>query len=330
MPDLWDFTEAVQRLGSDLSLAPGSSGNASIKLDGKLWITASGTWLRNAGEAGHELVPIPLAEPFSRVGSGRPSIEVSMHLAIPQKLVLHLHAVNTIACSVRADGPEYVRPLLDGLRWAWIPYTPSGRPLGSRIVSLVSRQPQVFVLANHGLVVAADEIAEALSLVADVECRLRTEPRPLIPPVLALLHQRADDAAFAPARNRVIHTLATDPLSLHQFLAGSLYPCHWAYVSRHMAVAYGNETRRQTVERFDSLRGYAPAAILVPGEGVLVRRDADTEVVEQIAGLAEIARRIPDGAPIRYLSGPEVAGLALELGKAPPPPNLVCDPELSL
>jgi rhamnose utilization protein RhaD (predicted bifunctional aldolase and dehydrogenase) len=253
-----------------------------------------------------------------------------MHAVIPQKVVIHLQAVNTVACSIRSSGADYVAPLLDGLTWAWIPYTPSGRPLARRIFCLAPPPPQLFVLANHGLVVAADEVEEAVSLVAEVECRLRSEPRPIIPPLLQLLKQRIDKSNFAPARDRVLHTLATDPVSLEQSLDGSLYPCHWMYAARHTALACSTENRWQTAERFHALQGYSPSAILVPGEGVLVRTGSDPEVREQIAFLAEVTRRLPDGAPIRYLSEPEIAGLAVELGIAAPPPPLLRDPELTL
>ena len=48
------------RLGRDPLLVQASSGNTSIKLDGTLWIKASGKWLAYANE--ETLVPIELAE----------------------------------------------------------------------------------------------------------------------------------------------------------------------------------------------------------------------------------------------------------------------------
>jgi rhamnose utilization protein RhaD (predicted bifunctional aldolase and dehydrogenase) len=45
----------------------------------------------------------------------RPSIETTVHALMPQRVVLHVHCVDTISLAVRAEGPRAFADLLDGL-----------------------------------------------------------------------------------------------------------------------------------------------------------------------------------------------------------------------
>src|SRR5215472_5307604 len=57
------------------------------------------------------------------------SIETFMHAVVPHRVVVHVHSVNTIAWAVREDAESELAQRLSGLRWHWIPYVSSGRPL---------------------------------------------------------------------------------------------------------------------------------------------------------------------------------------------------------
>jgi len=82
------------RVGCDPQLVQGGNGNISLKLDGVLWIKASGKWLTNAKQE-ETFVPVELAvvkeslrrnveiAQFYRVGEQlRPSIETAMHAVL--------------------------------------------------------------------------------------------------------------------------------------------------------------------------------------------------------------------------------------------------------
>ncbi len=67
--------ELTQRVGSNPLLAQASTGNTSIKLDGVLWIKASGRWMADA-EQNEILIPLDLADVHGSACSGisiRPS-----------------------------------------------------------------------------------------------------------------------------------------------------------------------------------------------------------------------------------------------------------------
>src|SRR5713101_4129007 len=128
------------RMGRDPLLVQASSGNTSIKLDGILWIKASGKWMADADRE-QMFVPVSLAEAREQlerhtdlvVDPARSaaqqmsaSIETFMHAVVPHRVVVHVHSVNTIAWAVRTDMPDAVRDRLAGLRWAWVPYVHPG------------------------------------------------------------------------------------------------------------------------------------------------------------------------------------------------------------
>jgi len=124
--------EALSRkLGQDPFLVQAGGGNTSLKDDGTLWIKASGKWMIRAGEE-EMFLPVPLDEVHAcidrsvdyteeqRTVSGavlRPSVETTMHAVLPQRVVIHVHSVNTLVWAVQPEGPEHLRKLLDGLRW---------------------------------------------------------------------------------------------------------------------------------------------------------------------------------------------------------------------
>ena len=307
------------RIGSNPLLAQASSGNTSVKLDDELWIKASGKWMIDA-EADDFLVSVKLtrakrclredtAIPETGVtASGDPcaSIETAMHAVLPQRVVIHVHSINTIAWSVREDGPRQLSERLAGLNWQWIPYTASGTSLARQIEQVLLHFPltNVLVLGNHGLVICAESCRLAEDALADVEKRLAVEPRPAPEFQSALLKQALAGSAWSiPACARV-HALATDHVSRRILSGGVLYPCQAIFLPGTVpALASslsdepccgqpGQKTKRM-------LR-------MIADHGVLCSRNMTRAQQEMLVGLAGIVQRIEASAPLRYLTASEL------------------------
>jgi rhamnose utilization protein RhaD (predicted bifunctional aldolase and dehydrogenase) len=102
--ELRRLRELSARIGGDPLLTQASTGNSSIKLEGVLWIKASGKWM---ADAVHEdiFIPLDLAEVrkcLKQRGdpaelNARASIETAMHAVMPHRVVLHIHSVDAIA-----------------------------------------------------------------------------------------------------------------------------------------------------------------------------------------------------------------------------------------
>jgi rhamnose utilization protein RhaD (predicted bifunctional aldolase and dehydrogenase) len=166
-------------LGRNPLLVQASTGNTSIKVEGTLWMKASGKWFAHADQDDF-FIDLDVSEiqqglreastfqslysrPSSKLARG--SIETTMHATLPFPVVVHVHSLNTLAWAVRADGEAQLAMRLNGLSWQWLPYVPSGLPLALEIERVFSRHPgtNVFVLSNHGLVVCGGLIREGIS-----------------------------------------------------------------------------------------------------------------------------------------------------------------------
>ena len=311
---LTELMELSARLGSQPLLVQGSTGNTSIKIGRILWIKASGKRLENAASE-DMFVPVNLqgVEHFISQSSSwpdaarptssglTPSIETAMHLVLPHRVVIHLHSVNTIAWAVQRDGASHLREILSGLRWTWIDYMFSGAPLARAIRASLSFSPDVFILANHGLVIGAETCGEAMALLAEIEKRLAIEPRKIPEPNRLGLARWAAAADYKPAESDVINSLATDPISMEILAGGILYPCQAMFLGRYSVVTE-RAPLAQLISDFIAENAFRPPAIFVKGDGVLVAEDHTVAEAEVLTGLAQVARRIPAPARVQYLS----------------------------
>ena len=106
--------------------------------------------------------------PAATDGSGRrPSIETLLHGLMPQKFVLHIHAVNSLSLLVHKQ-PEkmFERLMPDPLRWALADYHMPGADLCAAIMNIGRLEDlDVLLLANHGVVFAADHADDLTSII---------------------------------------------------------------------------------------------------------------------------------------------------------------------
>lgn len=311
-------------IGADPLLVQGAGGNTSIKQAGVLWIKASGTWLKNARDD-EIMVPVALAPLLDAVAHRspaaetagqftladlnprqlRPSIETTVHALLPQKIVIHVHCVETISIAVQANAEALLQERLRGLDWAFVPYRRPGLPLAQAIAERLKPATNVLVLGNHGLVVAADTVGEAALLLQRVTGLLARPPRPAPAPDLDALLRLAGGSDYRLPASVAAHAVATDLASCRIAASGSLYPDHVIFLGVGSVIAGPGEDAAVVVAR----TGAAPTSILFPGKGVLMRRDANAGAEAMARCLADVAQRIDGTARVNYLSPKENAEL---------------------
>jgi rhamnose utilization protein RhaD (predicted bifunctional aldolase and dehydrogenase) len=306
------------RIGADPMLVQAATGNTSVKTDGVLWIKASGKWLAHAGQD-EILVPVSLAETRRRVENNLDpagqtaivngqtlgtSVETAMHAAIPHRVILHVHSVNVIAWAVRADGEAALKSRLAGIDWQWIPYLPSGLPLAGAIQAAVARAPQtkVFILANHGLVVCGDSPESAEHLLREVEARVAITPHSLPEPNWDELQTIADRIGWRVPANPAVHMFGACPRARAVVEGGILYPCQAIFLTHHVPVFSRHVTASDVTD-------VAAPWLVIEGVGTLVRQRQNPVEGLTLAGLAQVVLRLPEGAPLAYLSAKEVQDL---------------------
>ena len=312
--ELARLAEIAARVGSDPLLTQASTGNISIKLDGRIRIKASGRWMAHALRD-NLFVPLNLAAVNRCLRQGSDpaeefagaSIETAMHAAMPQCVVLHVHSVNAIAWAVRADDFSQLQIRLEGMRWQWLPYLLSGLPLARGVEEALQNSPgcDLLVLANHGLLLAAEDVGSLEKLLGEVLRRLNIPPRFAPPPDYTVLANITPDSGWQlPAddtpRVRYRSSLARNrfrriPLSLPGHLLRRLW-------IGSISARLPSVPRRQ-------FEGGA-AFQIVEKCGVLVSADVSPAALAMLSGLARVAQRLSASAPIRYLSAVDVAGIS--------------------
>jgi rhamnose utilization protein RhaD (predicted bifunctional aldolase and dehydrogenase) len=310
-------------LGADPFRTQGAGGNTSIKQDGVMWIKASGTWLADA-LAQDIMTPVrldPLRKAIAdedpraaaatdfvdaqRNASGlRPSIETSVHAIIPSPVVVHIHCVNTIARAVRHDGEslvrERVRPHAD-VALAFIPYSKPGLPLAYAIAARLTKETNVFVLANHGLVVAGETVAEVADRIERVCEALSTPARATAQVDTEKLASIIEGTDYRLPQDPAAHGVALDPKSLAIARLGSLYPDHVVFLGPCLVEASVDGGRLSAPPE-----GRRPPLMMaLPGLGVVLHHSASKNAHAMARCLADVAARIPEEAPIRVLTSAE-------------------------
>ena len=327
-PELEALRQLSARIGADPLLVQGAGGNTSIKEDGVLWIKASGKWLSEAARE-EMFVPVSLepllaalrqdhpdaerAEKFIAPDHDskalRPSIETTVHALLPQKIVVHVHCVSTIAHAVQRNAEKLIAPLLAGISFAFIPYKRPGLPLAKAIAERLNPDINVLVLGNHGLVVAAETVANVESLLDKVCRRLRLEPRKAFGPDVSALTQLALASSYRLPASPRAHAAAMDPVSCAMAAGGSLYPDHVVFLGAGSFISRLGETAAMIEGAAKNEGVLPPVSILFPGQGVLMRGVADRGAEAMAECLADVTGRINLFAHISYLSRAENAEL---------------------
>lgn len=317
---------ASARLGANPLLVQGAGGNTSIKQAGTLWIKASGTWLADAGNrdifvpldlagvrrrlaAGDADPATPEVREFKQCSSLRPSIETTLHALMPHTVVIHVHSVSTIAHAVRADGQALLARRLANLRWVLVPYARPGVPLTRAVEAAMRERPDVLVLANHGLVVAADTVEAATGLLDEVERRLSLSPRRAPAPEHASLRKLAAGSAYCLSAHEEAHAIATDRTNLKLATAGALYPDHVVFLGFSPLAAVEPQDAASWIAAHHDSNALNARLLLVSGLGVLIRQDAGRGAEQMVRCLALVLPRIDSDAPVVYLSAAQEAEL---------------------
>ncbi len=236
-------------LGNKLELIQASGGNTSYKENGIMWIKASGKSLASS-KMDDIFIPLAIDPIINSIISKteietkfkpliktdlKASIETGLHAVIPYSFVLHTHPLDVIALSVVEGSKALFSRLLDGIDWTWIDYVKPGEALSKVIYkSINDNLTKVFILKNHGLIVAGDDIDQALDLQNNVLSRLKTKERNVTSPNVKNLEQiimtlnKNDINAYLPDALK-IHSLATDSWSMKLAKMNPLYPDHLVF-----------------------------------------------------------------------------------------------------
>ena len=314
--DLKELKNASEKIGNDIDLIQGAGGNTSVKVDGVLWVKASGCWLSDAID--HNIfVPIDNDKALRAIEIGevsnilikegwtlgdlslRPSIETALHALMPHKFVLHVHAVNTLSIAVLSNGKEYTERLLKDINWTWVPYVMPGIKLAKAVQCAMREDPDVIVLANHGLVIGAETAQQALRLLALIEDRMKRKVRKTIEVDNERLLSAISKSKYRMPKHETVHAIARDDIALGVVETGVLYPDHVVFLGAGPMKVLSIDEFEIGLEKtiFDN-----NSVIIVRNFGVIVHRDFSDNAESMLYCLASVLLRIQEGEELRYLT----------------------------
>jgi len=183
--------QELARIAANIATVPGvitgAGGNASYKTENKLYITPSGSILKNIKESNFieldrnlinvgmetlNLEETKIDQAFIGLLKGaesiknNPSIDTAFHEVMPQKYVLHLHPTKVLALTSSKNGQEKCSKLFPNA--LWINSTVIGTTLAKEIKEqLANRDISIVFLKNHGMILASNDISDIKQLLDD-------------------------------------------------------------------------------------------------------------------------------------------------------------------
>ena len=309
--DFTDLKALSAEFGQNALHIQGAGGNVSIKQGDMMWIKASGTMLADA-MISDVFVPVDLARMKSSVAARqpdadtpaaflipgasdlRPSIETSLHAVFFQRIVLHTHCIHTIAHAIQVNARDLLAERLRDFNWAFVPYTKPGANLARSVMEVLTDDSNVVVLGNHGLIVAGESVTEVRALQDAVHTALTLPVAALNGEDHTALMARVDDCAYGLPDDPLLHQMALSDQRVAQVTTGSLYPDHVIFCGIAVTALPANRTTQNVANK--------PVCLLVPGTGLLLRKDASTGAKTMLRCLTDVIMRLPEAAELTYLT----------------------------
>ncbi|WP_255594715.1 class II aldolase/adducin family protein [Acidovorax sp. sif1233] len=316
-----DVRSYCAKIGTDPLLVQGAGGNASWKEGDTLWIKASGTWLSNA-EKENIFVPVDLSglnaaiarDCFSEtprvVGDFtlRPSIETMLHALMPHRIVLHLHAVEALAHLVRKNYLDDLQALLRRVvDFAAIEYLKPGECLARATAKVLRGRPDVNVifLANHGVVLGGESIAEIDDLLSNLLTCLRCE-RIMKDAEFLPFSAASAVSSYMPVDDIGIQQLALDDRLFRRLQSDwALYPDHVVFLGPVAHVYASGETFQNENCHSDS----SPEIVFINEKGVFAKSSFTQAKKAQLRCYFDVLVRQQPECKLNVLTGDQIAEL---------------------
>lgn len=306
------LVEMSNRYGKSEDFVLAGGGNTSYKENGVMYVKGSGTSL--ADITGEQFVKMDMqklatmlekeypADDNAREAAAledmmtarfpgeetkRPSVEAILHAIFPQKFVLHTHPAMINGLSCGKNGKDICCGLFAG-KAVWVPLTKPGyilaavcRDLFNEHTKATGSFPQIVILQNHGLFIAADSVGEIDTLMEDVMCKLKeqvkiqpdfsvvqfdAEAACEIAPALRMLYERDGHACAVFHTDALTLEFVGDERSMCDLFA-PFTPDHIVYCKHTPLFIAKKDDYSIAFDRFKKAHGFAPKIVAVKGLG---------------------------------------------------------------
>ena len=319
------ISQFCAELGQDRLLVQGAGGNVSWKDVDTLWIKGSGTWLANAKVA-NIFVPVDLKKLTSSLSRGnfsvtpelistsvlRPSIETILHALMPQKIVIHLHAINPLTYLVLQDAKTQIEIISKALPWksAFIEYFKPGAELAQAIDIAIKMHDgiRVLFLKNHGIVFGGDSIPEMRSILEDM---LKACPTTSSPELAKFPSQMPEVPVRAKGVYRAFEDIEVQQLAQNPSLFNRLksdwvlYPDHVVFLGPKV---FTYENWQDFFIRHDAGQ-ISPELIFIRNNGVFIAPNFNLAKTAQLRCYNDVISRVLGTAALNPLQESDIVTL---------------------
>jgi rhamnose utilization protein RhaD (predicted bifunctional aldolase and dehydrogenase) len=309
-PDSWiEFLAMSKKFGSDSMLIQGAGGNTSIKGNHTMWVKASGKWLVDS-EDKNIFVQVDLVTGgvvCQENHTLRPSIETALHLVLPHKIVVHLHSVNALSWLVRKNASCQLKQLLKGMPWAWVPYVKPGKELAKNVHARYQHSAaEIYLLQNHGIVIAADKIDRVYLLIGELEKRLEQTIPIISTPANSILADSLRLLGWRLPKYDEVHHLATSESSRNLVATRALFPDQVVFLGEAPLVCLSALDLEKSIANYEVHNGRRPAWTIIKEYGVVVPEEFSAGAEELLRCLARVVARVPSDEKVNYLTAESV------------------------
>ena len=326
------FLEFSKEIGLDSSMVQAAGGNTSIKLGDTMWVKASGKWLMNACSE-EIMVPVKTSEVKSILKNEgpndeelinktisddsntnlRPSVETPLHAALDFKYVLHTHDVNIISFAILKNSKTKLDELLREFKWKFIPYIKPGIELSKLLLKLKSKEDNVFILQNHGLIVCGDDLDEIKKLNLKIRDCLQNELNKNI--IIKSENNNNFKINLKNTQYKILNEdyafdLANNKSWLKKISLGAFLPDVLIFLGPKILQIKPDEKKLSfKLNKLSKLSLPFNSCIILSGYGVIIRKDSLNGTVEMIKLLYELMHRVPEEEELEYFNDGQVLSL---------------------
>ena len=325
-----DVRDRVEKMCVELAANPllvqGAGGNVSWKEKDTLWIKASGTWLADAVDE-DIFIPTNIVHIRTALAEGnfnvtpivtnestlKPSIETLLHALMPQRIVIHLHAIDILPYLVVEDCELELKTRLSGdFNYTLVKYCKPGADLAKHVFQKIqlNENTNVIFLMNHGIVIGGDSVLEVLKTLDSLHKRL-------INKVVfnQINHSLIEDSnavvtltkhGYVPSESLNLHDLAVSP-NLYYLLKNkwALFPDHVVFLGGQALIGSSDELSIMLLNNANLRPGF----IFCNNVGTFQHASVTRAQIDQLNCFYDVAIRLSDLEKVVSLSVEDVGQL---------------------
>jgi len=267
-----------------------------------LYIKSSGTWFKDSLKK-NSFTKIDLNSIKKNIKNEKkwkfarsksyPSIETLMHALIHQKYVVHLHSISVLSYAVLKEGKEILETKLKNFKWVWIKYKKPGLNLALEIKKNFSKDINIYILQNHGIIYAANTLKKINLLLKKIEKKLKRNITFTLKKNIQ--KKNLSNRLFLKPKDKIIQNFAWNKKFFKIIQNKSLYPDHVVFLYNKI-LALNNYSENILDKKIDK------KVIVLKNYGVFVGENISFAEYEMLLCLAMLLRILPLNDNLSFLN----------------------------